>query len=85
MTVSAVVIVKIAGNEREIECESTSIHPAEPDVGIPQPFVEGWKAHHWSEPREFTQAEYDLISEADEERILEALDEALDDYDHDPW
>ena len=83
MRASIITTVKIDGVERELECKASGFQGSEPDVGIMHDCVEEWIATHWSECRELTQAEYDKISDEENERILEELDEALE-YDDEP-
>lgn len=69
------VTISIDGVERDCYVEAETWHPAEPDVGIPSPYAEDYTVYHWTEPREFTSEEYGKISEADDNMILEKLDE----------
>lgn len=70
------ITVKIDGVDRAIDVESTDTQEIEAYIGTDLVVTE-WQAYHWSEDRMLTEAEYDSISEADNERICDMLTKAV--------
>ena len=70
--------INITIDREDIEVEVTATHwgPAEPDAGIPYPYIEEYAVYVAG--REFTDKGYDQISASDDERILLLLEETGD-------
>ena len=71
--------------EITIKARAVSWEPPDPSVGVYGPSVGDWEAS-WPDGREFSKADYAMLTEGDVEFILDVLNE--DDYpepDPDAW
>ena len=77
------VIVTIHGTEMDLIAVGERICAAEPDVGIMRSYVEGWNLR-FQDGTEIPRALCDLVWAEEDNRIQEALNEALDRGDFEP-
>ena len=77
------VIVMIHGTEMELIAEADAICPAEPDVGIMYPSIEGWDLL-FADGTPIPSILYAFITMREQIKISDALNDALSRGDFDP-
>ena len=79
------VTVTIHDTEMDLIAEGERICLAEPDVGIMRAYIEGWSLL-WADGTDFPRELHDLLPGAAIAKIVDALNEALDngDFDREP-